>query len=78
MNKFYENIFFMCFQDSDCSKLSKTVQNFEYKILSARFISCVTSIALHKKWNFPLKISSVNVTKSAAFCGFGHIYGRNP
>ena len=28
---------------------------------------------LHKKWSFPLKISSVNVTKSAVSCGFGHI-----
>ena len=33
---------------------------------------------LHKKWSFPLRISSVNVTKSAANCGFGHIYWRNP
>ena len=24
---------------------------------------------LHKKWNFPLKTSSVNVTKSAVSCG---------
>ena len=29
---------------------------------------------LHKKRSFPLRISSVNVTKSAVFCGFGHIY----
>ena len=34
--------------------------------------------SLHKKWSFPLKISSVNVTKSAVFCGFGHIYWRKP
>ena len=33
---------------------------------------------LHKKWSFPLRISSVNVTKSAVSCGFGHIYWRNP
>ena len=33
--------------------------------------------SLHKKWNFPLAISSVNVTKSAVSCGFGHIYWRN-
>ena len=33
--------------------------------------------ALHKKWNFTLRISSVNVTKSAGNCGFGHIYWRN-
>ena len=31
-----------------------------------------------QKWSFPLKISSVNVTKSAENCGFGHIYWRNP
>ena len=28
---------------------------------------------LHKKRSFPLRISSVNVTKSAVSCGFGHI-----
>ena len=33
---------------------------------------------LHKKWSFPLRVSSVNVTKSAVACGFGHIYWRNP
>ena len=31
-----------------------------------------------KKWSFPCRISSVNVTKSAVFCGFGHIYWRKP
>ena len=31
-----------------------------------------------QKWNFSLRISSVNVTKSAVFCRFGHIYWRNP
>ena len=30
-----------------------------------------------QKWSFPLKISSVNVTKSAGDCGFGYIYWRN-
>ena len=34
--------------------------------------------ALHKKWSLPLRISSVNVTKSAENCGFGHIHWRNP
>ena len=33
---------------------------------------------LHKKWSFPLRTSSVNATKSAGNCGFGHIYWRNP
>ena len=34
-------------------------------------------IALHKKWSFPLGIFSVNVTKYAVSCGFGHIYLGN-
>ena len=34
--------------------------------------------APHKKWNFSLKISSVNVTKSAVSCRFRYIYWRNP
>ena len=35
-------------------------------------------LKLQKKWSFPLRISSVNMTKSAGICGFGHIYWRNP
>ena len=31
----------------------------------------------HKKWSFSLRISSVNVIKSAVSCKFGHIYWRN-
>ena len=34
--------------------------------------------SLHKKGCFPLQMSSVNVTKSAGNCKFGHIYWRNP
>ena len=34
--------------------------------------------ALYKKWSFPLKISSVNVTKSAGSSGFGHSYWGKP
>ena len=28
----------------------------------------------HERWRFPLKVSSVNVTKSAVSCRFGNIY----
>ena len=35
-------------------------------------------MSLHKRWSFPLKISSVNVTRSAVSDGYGHIYWRNP
>ena len=40
------------------------------------WVCLITS--LHKKWSFPLRISSVNVTKSAVSCGFGLIYWKNP
>ena len=35
-------------------------------------------LSLYKKWSFPIKIYSVNVTKSGGSCGFGHICWRNP
>ena len=34
--------------------------------------------SLLKKWSFPLRIFSLNVTKSTVSRGFGHIYWRNP
>ena len=36
-----------------------------------------TILTQHKKWSFPLWIYSLNVTRSAGNCGFGHIYCRN-
>ena len=33
--------------------------------------------SVHKNWSFPLRIFSVNVTKSAGNGGFGHIYWTN-
>ena len=38
----------------------------------------IWKFTLHEKWCFPLRNPSVNVTKSAVFCRFGHIYWRNP
>ena len=35
-------------------------------------------VTLHRRWSFTFRISSVNVTKSAENCGFGHIYWWNP
>ena len=38
-------------------------------------IDTLSKLPLHtQKKRFPLRISSVNVTKSAVKCGFGHIY----
>ena len=33
---------------------------------------------LHKRLKFSIKVSSVNVTKFAGNCWFGHIYWRKP
>ena len=35
-------------------------------------------LSLHKKWSFPLRISTINVTKLADSYGFAHIYWKNP
>ena len=41
------------------------------------FISTVKPHPLHKEWSFPLRVSSVNVTRSTVSCGFNHINWRN-
>ena len=46
--------------------------------LKTSIYSVFDEVALHKKWSFSLRISSVNVTKSTVNCGFGHIYWGNP
>ena len=38
----------------------------------------ILSLTLSKTWSFPLRISSVNTTKSTGNSGFGRIYWRNP
>ena len=43
-------------------------------VLFKDFVLMLMKDILHKKSSFPLRISSVNVTKSAGNCGFGHIY----
>ena len=48
---------------------------FFYDIFS---VTSVSFCSLHKKWSFPLRISSINVTKFAEKCGFSHIYWGNP
>ena len=48
------------------------------KLFSSVTFMKVSWFPPHKKWSFPLRTSSVNVTKSAVSCGFGHIYWRNP
>ena len=58
-------------------KLNKSHLNFLLKrliLLDDLSVFCLLYFTLHEKWNLPLRISSVNVTKSAGNCGLGHIY----
>ena len=52
------------------------VSNKDNRAMSVDVIMVVLS--LHKKWNFPSRISLVNVTASPVSCALGHIYRRNP
>ena len=52
-------------------------QNLVKKILKYPINKILTLKTLHKKMNFPLRISCVNVTKSAVLCGFSHTYWKN-
>ena len=48
-----------------------------WKFCFKQFDSLPKDTPLHKKWSFPLWVSSVNLTKSTGNCGFGHFYWRN-
>ena len=52
------------------------VNNKDNRAMSVDVI--MVALSLHKKWNFPSRISLVNVTTSAVSCALGHIYWRNP
>ena len=49
-----------------------------YSFIFFNFIWKTTTHTLHKIWSFPLRISSVDVTKPSISCGSCHIYWRNP
>ena len=60
------------------AKLILIITHLNWKMNIFNIASNGPKLALHKKWCFTLAISSVNVTKSAVPCGFGHMYWRNP
>ena len=69
-------------ENSEYEHFSRTVcvflSDLTFILLCWILQACCWSLHCTKKWNFPLRISSVNVTKSAGNRGFGHIYWRNP
>ena len=50
----------------------------DYNNASVHTLLPFRKLPLHKKLSFPLRISSVNVTKFAGNRGFGNIYWRYP
>ena len=66
---------------SESDMMSKELQNSDLIYVNLRtdvFKIIVKYRHLSASGNRALMISSVNVTKSAVSCGFGHIYWRNP
>ena len=57
-------------------QMRQTEKNKIFKDFWRKFF--YSSRSFHKKQSFPLRISSVNMTKSAVSRGLGHIYWRNP
>ena len=53
---------------------SSFIFNFVSNANSTQIQTSITA----KKWSFSLTISSLNVTKSADYCGLDYIYWRNP
>ena len=70
-------LWFNAFDWSEPSVLFKFTSHSMLASVKVKFMH-VEELTLHKKWSFPLKISSVNVTKFAGNCSFGQIYWRNP
>ena len=63
----------------DKTKSSSLVFVFSYLYMVNQWKLCTALIStwdntLHKKWSFPLRILSVNITKSAGNSRIGHIY----
>ena len=72
---FFFSFFFVLINQKSSPNYVLSINN---KVTSDRQNQSSTLLILHKKWSFRLRISSVNVTKSAGNCRFGHIYWRNP
>ena len=75
---------FLIISEGSKKSIGKKVQYINKRNTSIRkyikniLVESEQQLSLHKKWSFPLRIPSVNVTKSSDSCGSGHIYLRNP
>ena len=75
---------FLIISEGSKKSIGKKVQYINKRNTSIRkyikniLVESEQQLSLHKKWSFPLRIPSVNVTKCSDSCGSGHIYLRNP
>ena len=84
--KVFKNTFLYKTPPVTASGLSKECQGFRYISRNFPVTFLMTMLSLNyltgeycaKKWSFPLRISSVYVTKCVDSCKFGHIYLKNP
>ena len=70
-----------CFQGGQKEDMKRVKNGVKKLELVFSFMLGLGMKSLHpmdKKLNFLLRIASVNMTKSAGNCRFGHIYWRNP
>ena len=60
-----------------CLTLIKTLTSADHLLSWGRWPFTWALAALHKKWSFPLRISSLNVTKSVVSCNQIRIFGAS-
>ena len=73
----FNNIFFHRTPPGDCFGCSKTPSCEILRQFLVKEMISSQRHSLHRKWSFPLRIFSVNVTKSAGNYGFAHIHWKN-
>ena len=75
-----------CYKGSNPSYIDHIITNLDSLFMKSYTVETgisdhhklIMSISLHKKWSFPLRISSVNVTKSARFTCTEEILNGKP
>ena len=83
-NPFDETLFLYHLTTSENQRLSGVFRGYRKKPVRWNELeqcllhieTCVNQFTMNKKWNFSLRISSVNVTQSAVFCSFLQIWSH--
>ena len=75
-----ENFIFCALSEACYLSRYMIIKHMKEKFRQAKMMFVIMPIQYNtaQKMRFSIKISSVNLTKSAVSCGFGHMYLRNP